>query len=135
MTSPARAGNRNVAAKPITVVRNAVPKRVGPIGGEQILPPKRADGVGHARQRRPRAAAATGWRAGFQPRRRPRSRCEGRRPATRGSAGRSGRSELVAACAGLWSVGIRIQGLSGLLDPGEGTTGIAPSLWENVSYC
>ena len=32
ITSPARAGRTNDAAKPISVARSATPKRVGPIG-------------------------------------------------------------------------------------------------------
>ena len=35
MTSPARAGRKKLAAKPMTVVRNALPKWVGPIGASR----------------------------------------------------------------------------------------------------
>ena len=34
-TSPGRAGSRKLAAKPMTVVRNAVENRVGPIGASR----------------------------------------------------------------------------------------------------
>ena len=67
MTSPARAGNRNVAAKPITVVLNAVPKVGRANRRQQVLPPQGANGVGHTgygdrQQQRPRVGAA-----GFTP--------------------------------------------------------------------
>ena len=44
-TSPARAGSTPSAANPMTVVRNAVRNRVGPIGAQQVLPATRADPV------------------------------------------------------------------------------------------
>ena len=84
-------------------------------------------------QQRPRVGAA-----GFGPDVRHVRRCEGKRPAARGSAGGSGRCELVTACAGLCQSGLESGGSVAARSrrlPANSTTGIAPSLWENVSYC
>ena len=62
-TSPARAGSRNEAAKPMTVIRNAVAEVGAADGRQEILPAQGPDRVGHACDRdcerqRPRIGAA-----------------------------------------------------------------------------
>ncbi len=145
MTSPARAGSRKLAAKPMTVVRNAVAKCVGPIGASRYCQrsARRAyvsPVVPSARREIQRAR-----RGGFRPRPRTCRRCAGKRPASRASAGKSGRYELVAALRGRSGIRIRIQGPAANRIYGETARRppftcklyhrSAPSLWENASYC
>ena len=62
ITSPARAGRTNDAAKPMTVVRSATPKRVGPSGASSHLPALGAAAVAEE-QSAPTPAATRSSRA------------------------------------------------------------------------
>ena len=95
---PARAGSRKLAAKPMTVVRNAVAETGRPDRRQQVLPAERAQRVGEHVTHDARAAAAGRRRGVFRPRRRPCPHCgEKRQQPDRQQRGRGPR-EVETAC-------------------------------------